>query len=199
MREAVVIGVSAGGMEALATIIPGLCASFSLPVVVAQHVAEGSGSYLAEYLDERSLLTVREAEEKEALCPGTVYLAPPGYHLLIERDRSFSLSADPRVNFSCPSIDVLFESAADAYGPSLIGIVLTGANSDGSHGLAKVKEQGGLTIVQDPRDAQAVWMPRAALEIAQPDYIARLEEIAPLLMWISQSIEKSGHGTGTHS
>ena len=191
--EAVVIGVSAGGIEALKVILSPLPASFPLPIAIVQHRNERSDGFLAEYLDRMSGLVVSEAEDKEPLCPGHVYLAPAGYHLLIESDRSFSLSVDPRVNYSCPSIDVLFESAADAFADSLIGIVLTGANADGAKGLKAIKARRGLAIVQNPETAQAATMPRAALEATAVDYQVDLQEIVPLLIRIG-SMREAAYG-----
>jgi two-component system, chemotaxis family, protein-glutamate methylesterase/glutaminase len=179
--KAVVIGLSAGGMQALKIFVPAIPASFPLPIAVAQHVGEDRGAFLAEYLNEIASLPVKEAEDKEPLCPGHIYLAPARYHLLIEEDRTFSLSVDPRVKFCCPAIDVLFESAADAFGKSLIGVVLTGANGDGSHGLKTIKARGGLAIVQNPATAEVGYMPRAALGATTVDRIVELEELAPLL------------------
>ncbi|HBP87201.1 MAG: chemotaxis protein CheB [Nitrospira sp.] len=198
MYEAVVIGTSAGGMNALKTILPTLPESFPLPIAVVQHIVKNSESYLAEYLNRISALTVKEAEDKEFMRQGTVYLAPPGYHLFIEPDRSFSLSQDPRVNFSCPAIDILFESAADAFENRLIGLILTGANSDGSLGLKTVKTQGGLSIVQNPETAEAGYMPRAALDAAGADHILNLEQIAPLLLQLRESPVGESHVTDFH-
>ena len=179
--EAIVVGLSAGGMQALKIFVPALPASFPLPVAIAQHVGEDGGGFLAEYLNQIASLPVKEAEDKEPLCPGHIYLAPARYHLLIEEDRTFSLSVDPRVNFCCPAIDVLFESAADTFGKSLIGVVLTGANGDGSHGLKTIKARGGLAIVQNPATAEVRYMPQAALGATAVDRIVELEELAPLL------------------
>ena len=123
--EAIVMGVSAGGLGALKTILPALPAHFLVPVIIVQHRNERADDFLADYLNQLSKLTVREAEDKEPIRHGHVYLAPGGYHLLVEKDKSFSLSADARVNYSCPSVDVLFESAADAFGEAVIGVVLT--------------------------------------------------------------------------
>jgi two-component system chemotaxis response regulator CheB len=192
--EAVVIGVSAGGIEALRVILPALPASFPLPIAIVQHRNERGGGFLAEYLNQMSKVTVSEAEDKEPLCAGHAYLAPAGYHLLIEPDHSFSLSIDARVNFSCPSIDVLFESAADVFAESLIGIVLTGANADGAQGLKAVKARGGLAIVQDPKSAQAIAMPRAALQATAVDHVVDLKKIAPLLMQLS-TLREEVYGT----
>jgi two-component system, chemotaxis family, protein-glutamate methylesterase/glutaminase len=192
--EAVVIGVSAGGIEALKVILPALPKSFPLPVAIVQHRNERSGGFLAEYLNRSSGIAVSDAEDKEPLYAGHAYLAPAGYHLLIESDRSFSLSVDARVNYSCPSIDVLFESAADVFAESLIGIVLTGANADGAQGLKAIKSRGGLAIVQDPKTAQAIAMPHAALGATPVDYIVDLKEIAPLLIQMSM-LREEVHGT----
>lgn len=195
--EAIVIGASAGGIEALKTILPALPEWFSIPLAIVQHIDGRSDDFLAGYLDSISAITVKEAEDKEPLAPGHVYLAPPGYHLLIESDRTFSLSVDGKVNFSCPSIDVLFESAADAYNETLIGAVLTGANGDGSMGLKSIKTHGGLAIVQNPETAEVGAMPRSALVAAPADYIVNLQDIAPLLIRLAACQYGENHGSGT--
>ena len=150
--KAVVIGVSAGGLKALPVILGGLPAYFPLPVVIVQHRMASSDNYIIRYLGDRCSLTVKEAEEKEKMSAGNVYLAPAGYHLLIEKNTTFSLSLDDLVSFSRPSIDVLFESAAAAFGPKLIGVILTGANTDGKAGIHCIKSCGGMTIAQDPEN-----------------------------------------------
>lgn len=185
--EAVVLGVSAGGLSALKMLLPALPPWFGLPIAIVQHVGERSDSFLADYLDRACHIAVKDAEDKEPLVAGTAYLAPPGYHILIEPDRSFSLSVDPRVNHSCPAIDVLFESAAEAYGPSLIGVILTGANGDGARGLKAIKAAGGLAIVQNPGSAEAGAMPRAALAATQVDHVVELEQLAHLLLRLTAS------------
>lgn len=179
--EAVVIGVSAGGLYALRTILPHLPEQFSMPVVVVQHRGPDDDGFLVQYLNERCAVQVKEAEEKEELTKGTVYLAPANYHLLLEDDSTFSLTLESRVRFARPSIDVLFESAADVYGSRLIGIVLTGANDDGSLGLAAIKQRGGLAIVQDPASAEVATMPKAALKAAEVDFVLPLTTIGPFL------------------
>ncbi|MCI0471195.1 MAG: chemotaxis protein CheB, partial [Candidatus Aminicenantes bacterium] len=153
MEGAVVIGVSAGGMTALKTILPKLPHGFCLPIIIVSHRHPDSDDYLERHLDSECAVTVKRARQNEKITPGTVYIAPPNYHLRIEKDFTFSLSQGPPVNHARPSIDVLFDSAADVYGPLLTGIVLTGANDDGSRGLKKIKESGGLTAAQDPRTA----------------------------------------------
>jgi two-component system, chemotaxis family, protein-glutamate methylesterase/glutaminase len=181
MFEAVVLGVSVGGMHALTTILSALPATFSLAIGIVQHSSPASDGFLAEHLNRCSMIKVKEAEDKETLSGGTAYLAPAGYHLLIEPDKSFSLSVDDKINFSRPSIDLLFESAAEAFGAALIGIVLTGANADGALGLKAVKRHGGLAIVQNPATAEASRMPRAAIDATSVDHIVDLEFIALLL------------------
>jgi two-component system chemotaxis response regulator CheB len=181
MYEAVVIGVSAGGMAALKTILPRLPADFPLPLAIVQHLGDAE-SHLAELLDRHCAIAVKEAEAKERFVPGTAYLAPAGYHLLIEPDGTFGLSVDARVNFCCPAIDVLFESAADVYADRLVGIVLTGANADGAKGLKAIKARRGLAVVQDPAEAEAPFMPQAAIDAARPHVVATLDGIAQLLV-----------------
>ncbi len=168
-------------MEALSTILPFLPEDFSMPVAVVQHVREDGDNYLPEYLDRQCRLNVLEAKEKHTVKSGSIFIAPPGYHLLIERDLTFSLTVDPHVCYSRPSIDVLFETAADAYGQSLIGVVLTGANSDGAKGLRKIRTKGGLAIVQTPDTAEAQIMPSSALKIAGADHVLPLTGIGPFL------------------
>lgn len=179
--QAIVIGCSYGGLQALEKILSELPKGFPIPLAVVQHISPNPGGLLASLLGRTANLTVKEAEDKETVAPGTIYLAPPDYHLLIERGAAFSLSSDEKVNYSRPSIDVLFESAADAYGPGLMGVILTGANADGAIGLKRIKEQGGFTVVQDPRTAAASEMPRAAIEQTGPDLVIPLEEIGPFL------------------
>ena len=145
--EAIVMGTSAGGLNALSTVLPMLPGDFPLAIVVVQHVHRDSGNFFVEYLHEKCQLRVKEAEEKESIQPGVVYIAPANYHLLIEHNRTFALTIDEKVNYSRPSIDVLFDAAAQVYGSRLIGIVLTGANADGAKGLKTIKAHGGLAIV----------------------------------------------------
>lgn len=179
--EAIVAGGSAGALEALVTILPALPAGFPIPVALVLHVLPGKPSYLADVLSARCSLAVKEAEDKEPIQPATIYLAPPNYHLLIEKNRSFSLSVDEPVHFSRPAIDVLFETAADAYGDTLAAVLLTGANEDGARGLARIKEVGGTTVVQSPETAFVRTMPDAALRLAEPDKVLPPAQIGPFL------------------
>src|SRR5450830_462967 len=180
--EAVVVGASAGGVEALMTVFGALTTRFKLPVVIVLHMPDGHRSQLAEVFGRRLALPVKEADDKESIVPGTLYFAAPGYHLSIEQDRSFSFSREERVHYSRPSIDYLFASAADAYDSRLMGILLTGANQDGAAGLVQIQRQGGLTVVQDPSDARVATMPEAALALHQPDYLLSLQGIGRLLV-----------------
>jgi two-component system chemotaxis response regulator CheB len=179
--QTVVMGVSAGGMAALNTILPELPGNFPLAVIIVQHTHPTSDDFLARYLDEQCTVDVKEADEKEKILPGVVYLAPPNYHLLVEHDKTLSFSTELPVNFARPSIDVLFETAAEAYGEKVVGVILTGANHDGSQGLSTIKKAGGLVVVQDPETAEVDAMPRSAIETVQPDHILPLERIGSFL------------------
>lgn len=182
--RAVVIGASAGGVDALAEILPKLPKTYPLPIIIVLHIPSDQPSLLAELFGSKTELLVKDADEKEAIQPGTIYFAPPDYHLLVERDRTFSLSQEDPVQFSRPSIDILFESAADAFGSHLIGVLLTGANQDGAEGLKRIQESGGLALVQDPATAQARAMPEAgcAALSASTEQILSLDEITRLLL-----------------
>ncbi len=179
--EAVVIGASAGGVEALGALLPALPAGYRLPVFCILHLPADRESRLAELFGERLPLPVREAADKQAIEPGTVYFAGAGYHLSVERDFTFSLSCEPPVHFARPAIDVLMDSSADAYGPGLVGILLTGANQDGAAGMAAIHAGGGLTVVQDPDDAQVATMPQSAIDRFSPHLILPLARIGALL------------------
>jgi two-component system, chemotaxis family, protein-glutamate methylesterase/glutaminase len=180
--EAVALGASAGGVQALLALLGPLPRGYTLPLVLVLHLPPDRDSALPEVLAARLALQVREARDKEAIAPGTLYIAPPGYHLLVETDRTLSLSCDPPLHFSRPSIDMLFESAAVAYGQALAGVVLTGANEDGAEGLACIHRHGGLTVVQDPAEAQIATMPQAAIGRHRPDFILRLSDIQRFLL-----------------
>jgi two-component system chemotaxis response regulator CheB len=180
--EAIVMGASAGGVEALLNILSPLREGFALPIIVVLHLPDERRSQLAEVFARRVSMPVLEASDKTLVDAGTLYFAAPGYHLSVEQDRSFSLSLEDRVHHSRPAIDYLFESAADAYGASLAAVLLTGANRDGASGLAQVKHRGGLTVVQDPDEAQVATMPKAALDLHRPDHILTIHGISRLLV-----------------
>lgn len=179
--QAVVIGASSGGIKALGKILPTLPASYSIPIIIVIHLPEDKPSLLTEVFRNKVKLRVKEADEKEQIVGGTIYFAPPGYHLLVEKDKTFSLSNEGTVLFSRPSIDVLFESAADTYGQGLVGILLTGANEDGALGLKKIKEAGGLTLIQNPASAEEKRMPKSGLPYVLLENILSLKKIANFL------------------
>jgi two-component system chemotaxis response regulator CheB len=179
--EAVVIGTSAGGIDALGVLLPALPATTPFPVVVVVHMPPRETSPIVSVFRSRCAIAVREPRDKEAAAGGVAWFAPPNYHLLLESDRTFALSIDAPVHHSRPSIDALFESAAGVYRRELLAIVLTGANEDGAAGAAAVHEAGGVVVVQDPKTAEMPFMPRAALARAHPDGVGTLKEIASLL------------------
>ena len=179
--EAVVIGASAGAVDALSTILPVLPADYPLPVMVVVHMPPDKKSVLTDLFKNRCRVDVCETEDKEPIVPGKVYFAPPDYHVLVEPDRRLSLSSEEPVHYSRPAIDVLFESAADAFGAALLGIVLTGASSDGARGLRAVSDAGGRAIVQNPSEAQVPTMPRAALTICPEAAVMDLVQVAAYL------------------
>ena len=180
-RELVVIGASWGGLAALEAVLGALPARFAAAVAVVQHRGADHPELLGYLLDRCSALPVRDAEDKDPLRPGHAYLAPATYHLLVDGDR-LALSTELAVHHSRPAIDVLFESAAEAYRERTVGVVLTGANADGAAGLAAVARRGGFTIVQDPDEAERAEMPAAAIAAARPDAVVPLSAIAPLLV-----------------
>jgi len=180
--RAVVIGASAGAIEALSLILPELPATFPLPVLVVVHIPPERRNILAPLFEAKCRLATREAEDKEAILPGTIYFAPSDYHLLVEKGETVALSSDEPVLHSRPAIDVLFESAADVYGEGLTGIVLSGANADGAQGLKAIVEAGGAAIVQEPSEAYAEAMPLAALAACPSARVMTLAAIADHLV-----------------
>jgi two-component system, chemotaxis family, protein-glutamate methylesterase/glutaminase len=169
--EAVAVGASAGGIEVLSALLSSLPARCPVAFFIVMHIPRERPSLLAEVFSLRCVLPVKEAEDKEPVQPGTVYFAPPDYHLLLDRGPALALSSDEPVHFSRPSIDVLFESAADIYGARLLGLILTGANQDGAAGLAAIGRAGGRTVVQDPDSAHVAYLPQAALQQGPVDFI----------------------------
>ena len=175
------IGASAGAVDALLQVLPQLPKGYPLALLIVVHIPPDSKSTLPELLASRSQITVKEAEDKEPILPGTGYVAPPNYHLLVEPDFRLSLSNEEPVLFSRPSIDVLFESAADAYGDSLAGVVLTGGNSDGARGLRAVEAAGGIALVQSPETAACSEMPLAALNACHTARALTLGDLVTVL------------------
>jgi two-component system, chemotaxis family, protein-glutamate methylesterase/glutaminase len=185
----VVMGASLGGLKALETVLACLPADFPMAVAIVQHRKADIEQMLAMLLEQRCTLPVSEAEDKEEILAGHVYLAPSEYHLLVEKDY-FALSLEEPVNFARPSVDVLFESAAETYGTGVIGVILTGTGHDGAQGLATIKHHGGLTVVQDAATAEGNGMPKAALAASTVDHILPLENIGPFL--VEACCEKTG-------
>ncbi|HET6383531.1 MAG TPA: chemotaxis protein CheB [Armatimonadota bacterium] len=184
----VVMGVSLGGLRALQVVLGGLTRDFPLPIAVVQHRVIDSSLRLRSTLQQFTAMRVREPQDKETMRAGTVYVAPADYHLLVD-DAAFALSVDNPVNAARPSIDVLFESAADCFGAGVIAVVLTGASCDGARGAARVKAEGGYLIVQDPASAECAAMPRAALTAAKADASLPLAEIASHLLALLGKVE----------
>jgi two-component system chemotaxis response regulator CheB len=192
--EIVVIGASYGGLSALQVILPEFSPEFPLPVVIVQHRRSEVDGGLCEYLRKHSRMPLSEPNDKEVVEPGRVYLAPSDYHLLIERS-IFTLSTESPVGYARPSIDVLFESAADVYHERIIGVILTGSNRDGARGLSRIKSLGGLALVQDPSGAESRAMPEAAIEATEVDRILPLSEIAPFLNRLCHPTSRLLHAT----
>lgn len=185
--KAVVIGASAGAIDALLAILPSLPKNYPLPIVVVVHLREDRESALVELFRRRCAMNVIEAEDKMPIEAGVVYFAPPDYHLLIEANQWLSLSVDEPVNYSRPSIDVMFQSAADAYRERLVGVVLTGANRDGAQGLRSILDAGAVALVEDPRFAYAPVMPQAASDACPEALQMRLQQIAMYLRDLGSS------------
>ena len=184
--EVVVIGVSTGGTNTLRRVFTALSPDYALPIVVVQHLHPLQDNATIVKFHENCRIPIKEAEDKERIKSDQVYIAPPNYHLMIEDNYTFTLSVDGKVNFTRPSIDVLFESAVDVYAEHIIGIILSGANNDGAQGLQLIKNKGGLTIVQDPETAVAPAMPLAALATTNVDLILSPDDIGKLLVKVSK-------------
>lgn len=179
--RALVVGGSAGAVGALFRILPSLPEDFPLPVIIVVHLPPDGENLLPSLLDKRCQIAVKEAEDKEPIRPGTAFVAPPNYHLLVEPDFLLSLSQEEPVLYSRPSIDVLFESAADAYGDAVAGLILTGASADGARGLRALSDAGGRAYVQNPATAEASLMPQAALDACPGACMVELADLAALL------------------
>ncbi len=178
---AVVIGASVGAIEALSRVLPSLPAGYPFAVMVVVHVPRQSKSLLSAIFAERCMMEVKEAEDKEPLVQGTIYFAPPDYHLLVNPDFTLALSSDEPVHYSRPSVDVLFESAAAAFGDALTGVILTGSNEDGAAGLAGVAAAGGQAVVQQPSTAEGRNMPTSAISACPGAVVMGLDGIAAFL------------------
>jgi two-component system chemotaxis response regulator CheB len=180
----VAMGTSWGGLSAMSKLLGGLPAEFSIPIVLVQHRSKDSDRLLVQLLQDATDLKVCEIEDKDVLLPGTVHVAPADYHVLVESGY-LSLTLEEPVRFSRPSIDVMFTSAADAYGPATIGVILTGANEDGATGLADIAKRGGCALIQDPKTAEIKMMPEAALKATPTAEVFSLGDLAPRLIELS--------------
>lgn len=185
--KAIVLGTSAGGFSALSALLADIPSRYSLPIIVVQHRSKSSRELFEEVLQCKCHIKIKQAEEKETITNNVVYVAPPDYHLLIERNKTLSLSSDAPIRYSRPSIDVLFESAAIAYGDKLIGIILTGANDDGAIGISAIAKRGGLTIAQNPQEAEHPFMVQAAIATKRIKYIWSLATIRNFLLQLDNN------------
>jgi two-component system chemotaxis response regulator CheB len=177
----VIIGGSAGSLQVILKILDYIKPGFTIPVLLVLHRNPSFPSPLEELIKQKTVLKVREIEEKDPIEPGYVYICPPDYHVLIEKEKTFSLDDSEKVNYSRPSIDVVFKSASDAYGENLVCMLLSGANADGADGLRHTKKNGGLTIIQDPEEAEVPYMPQEALKMLKADYVLNSHQITGFL------------------
>jgi two-component system chemotaxis response regulator CheB len=182
--KTIVIGGSAGSLSVVLRIIPLLRKDMNVSVLIVMHRMASTEEVLLDVLGSRTSFEVKEVEDKDELRPGVLYIAPADYHVLVERDRLLTLDDSEKVNFSRPSIDVTFESAADACGSSVIGVLLSGANADGVAGLKKVKDKGGVVVIQDPATADFPFMPQKALELIEPDLLLTEDGVAKLVSFL---------------
>ncbi|MEH2165274.1 MAG: chemotaxis protein CheB [Nostoc sp.] len=196
--QIVVIGTSLGGLSALKIVLGNLPSDFHVPIAIVQHRHKESSKTLQDLLQESTLLKIQEVEDKDEILPGHIYIAPADYHLLVEPGH-FALSTDEPVSYARPSIDVLFESAADVYTEQVIGVILTGANQDGVQGLKKIKARGGITIVQEPATAESDIMPEAAISAITVDWILTLSNIASQMVKLCQLSQKETDADGIQS
>lgn len=184
--EALIIGGSAGSLEVLLKILPDIDVDSLFPIIIVLHRKSGKDNILVDLLASKTKLPVKELQEKEPILPGTLYIAPPNYHVLIENNKTFSLDASEKINFSRPSIDVAFESAAEIYRKHLVGLLLSGANSDGTIGLQKIKQNGGKVLVQTPQSSVVSIMPESAIDHVVTDEILNPEEMAHYINQLSK-------------
>ena len=196
----IVVGTSWGGLDALSCLLSPLPKNYPIPILIVQHRQRNhhGSTYLAEILNQRCQLNIIEPDDKERIKAGNVYISPSNYHMLVEDKETLALSSEELVNYSRPSIDLLFESAAEIHQQNLIGIILTGANKDGAKGLATIKDRGGYGLVQSPETAEVDTMPLAAISSAQPDAVLPLNEITSLLLKIPHQLNSSEHSSKSY-
>lgn len=179
--DILLIGGSAGSFNVLLEVIPKIIAPINFAIVIILHRKSGLNSNIADVFSHKTSMKVFECEDKDPIIPGNIYFAPPDYHLLLENDATFSLDYSEKLNYSRPSIDITFKIAADLYGPRMAALLLSGANADGAEGLLYVHEKSGTTIVQDPLSAEIAIMPKEALSLFKPDFVANIDEIIALI------------------
>ena len=179
--KAVVIGGSTGSIDVLLQVLPALHSPLPFALIIVVHRKNTADSTLANLLALKTRIPVREVDDKDPVLPGHIYLAPADYHLLLEQDETFSLDDSEKVHYSRPAIDVTFESAADVFGPALVGILLSGANADGTIGLRAIKQAGGATVVQQPDTAQVAYMPQQAIAYAPVDFVLTIPELTAFM------------------
>jgi len=179
--KVIVIGGSTGSLDVLLRVLPALQPTLSFAIIIVLHRKNSGDSTLESLLASKTVIPVKEVDDKDPLQANTIYVAPADYHLLIEKDYTFSLDDSEKVNYSRPALDVTFESAADIFGSAVVGILLSGANADGTKGLAAIKKAGGITVVQNPETAQAAFMPQQAILNATIDYILDIPELIRFL------------------
>lgn len=179
--KVVVIGGSAGSLEVILKILAGIHGPIQQSIVIVVHRKHSSDSILADLLSDKADMPVREVEDKEPVLPATIYIAPPDYHLLFESTSMFALDSSEKMHYSRPSIDVTFESAAEMFGPACVGILLSGANADGAMGLKRIREAGGLAMVQDPATAEVDYMPAQAVKLGAAEMVVEGNKIGEVL------------------
>lgn len=183
--DAFIIGGSAGSLDVLLKVLPRIKPDLPFPIIIVIHRKHGADSLLPDLLSSRTSLVVKEADEKEMIVAGTVYIAPSDYHLLIEMDRTFSLDYSEKINYSRPAIDATFQTAAEVYKDKLVCLLLSGSNADGVSGLKSVKDWNGLAVIQDPETAQVAYMPEQARKHVKLDRILRIEDVAEFINLLS--------------
>lgn len=181
VKKLVLIGGSAGSLEVLMHVLPELSTGLAFPIVIVLHRKHSDDLTLEELIAMKTVIPVKEVEDKTIMTNGAIYIVPSDYHLLFEKDGTLALDASEKVNYSRPSIDVVFESAADTFGPSVTAILLSGSNADGAFGCSHIKENGGMVIIQDPKSAGMSYMPSSAIQMVEPDMVVDIEEIASVI------------------
>lgn len=185
--KALIIGGSAGSLDVLLKVLPAINPAITFPIIIVIHRKHGTDSLLPELLSGRTRLTVKEAEEKEEILPGIIYIAPSDYHLLVELNHTLSLDYSEKINYSRPAIDATFQTAAEVYKDKLVCLLLSGSNADGVNGLKTVKQWGGMALIQNPKTAQVAYMPEQARLNVKTDHILNAEDMAEFINSLSKA------------